>query len=105
MPKLAVALFIGVIAGLIDVIPMALGRADRYAMASAFTHWVAVGVLVSYVQAPVPHWLKGLLVSVLSTIPVLVAMMKDKPKSVVPILGMSIVLGALVGVVSGRFAK
>jgi len=105
MPKLAIALFIGVIAGVIDVIPMALGRADRYAMAAAFTHWVAVGVLVSYVQAPVPHWLKGILVSVLSTIPVLVMMMKDKPKSIVPILGMSIALGALVGVVSGRFAK
>ncbi len=44
MHGLFIALFIGIVAGLIDVIPMILQKMDKLANLSAFTHWV---VLVS----------------------------------------------------------
>ena len=103
--KLLIALGIGAAAGLVDVAPMVMRRVDRFSMASAFLHWLVVGVMVTYVRADVPAWLKGLLVSVALALPVIVGRLGQHPESAGGILLMSVVLGVLVGVVAARFAR
>jgi hypothetical protein len=103
--KLLIALGIGAAAGLVDTVPMVMRRVDPFSIASAFLHWVVVGVIVAYVQADIPPRLKGLLVSVALALPVIVGRLGQHPESAGGILLMSVVLGAIVGILVARFAR
>jgi hypothetical protein len=105
MSKLAITLLIGITAAAIDVLPMVLRKGEWTTIASAFTHWVVTTVLISYAVMPLAPWVKGALIGALSAAPVLIAYSQSKPSSVLPILGISIVLGAAVGFMTARFAS
>jgi hypothetical protein len=107
--KLAITLLIGLAAATIDVLPMVLRRggtnpAEWTTIASAFTHWVVTTILISYAVMPLAPWLKGALIGTLSAAPVLITYSQTKPASVLPILGISVVLGAAVGFMTARLA-
>jgi hypothetical protein len=109
MSKLAITLLIGLAAATIDVLPMVLRRdganpAEWTIIASAFTHWVVTTIFISYAVMPLTPWLKGALIGALSAAPVLITYSQTKPASVLPILGISVVLGAAVGFMTARFA-
>lgn len=104
MQKLYAAIAIGFLAGVIDVIPMLIQKLDKASCASAFVHWLVLGVIISYVSAPIPDWAKGCAIGLFSSLAVIILVAQSDPKSVVPILVMSALLGAGVGVLSGRFA-
>ncbi len=104
MNKLLIALGIGVVIALIDTTPMLLRKADPYTIATAFVHWVGVTVLVAYTVMPLPAWAKGLVVALISSLPLLIVMLKGHPSSVLPILGMTVVLGAATGFATARWA-
>jgi hydrogenase/urease accessory protein HupE len=103
MTKLLISLLIGVIAGIIDIIPMIIQKLDRFAIISAFVHWVVLGVLIAYLDFSMPPWLKGVIVAELSALPILVLVWKDDPKSIIPIVIMSAILGILVGLSTTKF--
>ena len=105
MSKLLIALLIGIIAGAIDVAPMIIQKLDKYANISAFFHWVALGIIISYVQMPIPAYLKGIAVSLLAVLPILVIVSKEDKKAIIPILLMSVILGAGVGITTSKFAN
>lgn len=105
MRKISVSILIGIIAGIIDVIPMLMQGLDIYACLSAFTHWVLMGVLISYVKFVLPAWLKGLIIAVCSAIPIMIIVAKEDPISIIPILSMSVILGALVGLATDKFTS
>ena len=104
MRKLFSAIAIGVFAGVIDVIPMLVQKLDTTSCLSAFVHWVVLGVLISYVRAPLPNWAKGGAIGFFSALSIVILIAQSDPKSVLPILMTSIVLGGVVGVLSGKFA-
>lgn len=103
--KLWISVGIGALAGLIDVTPMLMRHAERPVVLSAFVHWVVVGVLTAYVQLPAPAWLTGILVAVLTALPVMAQRAGENPQSALGILAMSIVLGAAIGVATARFVR
>ncbi len=105
MTKLFISLGIGALAGILDIIPMVLQKLDRFSNLSAFVHWLVLGVIISYIQLPLSPWLKGLVIAELSSLPIVILVMKNDIKSVVPILVMSAILGIAVGVASNRFAS
>lgn len=105
MSKLSISLIIGIIAGIIDVTPMIIQKLDKYACLSAFVHWVILGIVISYIEMPVAPWLKGIIIAVLSALPIVILVSKEDPKSIVPILAMSIILGAGVGISTAKFAN
>lgn len=105
MTKLIISLFIGFVAGVIDVIPMLIQKLDTYACLSAFVHWIVLGVLISYVDFSMPNWLKGLIVAEMSILPIIIIVLKDDPKSVLPIIIMSAILGVFVGITTGKFTN
>lgn len=103
MLKLLISLSIGVIAGIIDVIPMIMRKLDKYANWSAFAHWVVLGLFITYIELPLEPWLKGFVVAELGIIPVLIIVAKEDKKSIIPITTMSAILGILVGIASAKF--
>jgi hypothetical protein len=104
MSKLLISLAIGIAAGILDAAPMLIRKMDKTTCLSAFVHWVALGVIISYVQMPVAPWLKGLIVAELATLSVLALVFKSEPKSIFPIVMTTAVLGMAVGVATAKFA-
>jgi hypothetical protein len=104
MSRLLISVLIGAVAGVIDVGPMIAQKLSKHACLSAFVHWVLLGVLISYVRLPLPAWLNGVVIAVLACLPVAILVSEREPKSTIPILSMSVVLGAAVGVATSRFA-
>ncbi|MFC2151627.1 hypothetical protein ACFLSE_03795 [Bacteroidota bacterium] len=103
MNDIFIAIIIGIIAGIIDVIPMLIQKLNKYASLSAFMHWVVLGLIIPFVAWNIDPWLKGLIIGELSAIPVIIMVMQNDKKSVLPILLMSAVLGIGVAVVGARF--
>jgi hypothetical protein len=97
MNDIFIALAIGVAAGIIDVIPMLIQRMDKMANLSAFAHWVVLGLIIPFVSWEIAPWLKGLIIAEISAIPVLLMIVKDDKKVIIPVSAMSAILGAGVG--------
>ena len=103
MSKLIISIIIGIIAGIIDVIPMIIQKLDKHTNWSAFIHWVVMGIIISYIQIPLSPWLKGLAIAELSALPVVIIVPKEDKKAIIPILVMSAILGILVGITTAKF--
>ncbi len=99
------ALIIGIMAGIIDAVPMIIQGLDWYATASAFIHWTVLGLVIPFVKWNMPAWLKGLLIGELATLPIMVIVFKSEPFSVLPIVSFSAVLGILVGIAGAKMIK
>ncbi len=97
MNSFFIALTIGIIAGIIDVLPMIMQKMDKTANLSAFTHWVVLGLIIPFVSWDMAPWLKGLIIAELSAIPILFLVAKEDKNAILPILIMSALLGAGVG--------
>lgn len=105
MNKLLLSLIIGVIAGIIDIIPMFLQKLDKYSIMSAFIQWVIVTFVITHIQFGIEGWLKGLIVAVLMALPIVILVAKTDLKSAIPILIMCIILGSIVGIISNKLIK
>ncbi len=98
MKNILIALIIGVVAGLIDVTPMIIRKLDKTACWSAFTHWVALGLIIPFVHWDMQPWLKGLIIGELTAIPIMIIVSKIDKKSLIPISIFSAILGIGVAV-------
>jgi hypothetical protein len=105
MRKLVISLIIGIIAGIIDLVPMLLMELDWRACTSAFIQWVVLGIFINYIDFKIMSWLKGLIVAEMASIPILFIVSNDGINSILPIIIMSAILGSLVGYTGMRFAK
>ncbi len=91
------ALMIGIVAGIVDVLPMVWQKMPWRANVSAFAHWVALGVVIPYVDWGIASWLKGAIVALLFAVPILLIVTDTDSKAIIPITVMSLLLGAGVG--------
>jgi hypothetical protein len=105
MKKLLMSLIIGLIAGIFDVVPMIIQKLDIYADFSAFSQWIILGIIISYIEIGLKGALKGLLIAEMSVIPILIIVSEKGLFSIVPIILLTAVLGLLVGFFSEKFAK
>jgi hypothetical protein len=99
------ALAIGVIAGILDVVPMILQGINKYACISAFIQWTILGIIIPYVRWNLTSWLKGLFIAELALLPVLVLIFEKEPCTLIPIVIITAVLGSLLGFTSGKYIK
>ncbi len=96
-------LLIGILAGIIDVMPMIKMKVDKYSCMSAFLYYVIVPFFVFGINwFKDLWWLRGGVVAILMAIPVIILVSKEDKKSPVVMIIMSIVLGSIIGVV-GHF--
>ncbi|MDD5750448.1 MAG: hypothetical protein PHU56_02250 [Candidatus Pacebacteria bacterium] len=105
MRKFLISVFIGILAGVVDVIPMIIQGLDWYSNISAFIFWIVTGVVIAYISLPIKAWLKGLMVAVISALPIMILVFAADAKSVIPMIIMSAVLGSLVGLTTSRYAR
>ena len=98
MNRILLGVLIGLVFGILDVlvmIPITFPSKDdkRVAMTGAFFDRFAAGVLIGATVLPVAPWLQGVIVSLLVSIPSAII-----ARNYVPILSISIIGGAIIGV-------
>lgn len=103
MNKLLKGILFGTAAAVIDVTPMLGMGLGWHECASAFLHWVGLGVIIAYLRMPLPGWLAGAVAGLLTGIPVVLLVLKTNPSSVMPISMSSLLLGAGLGFMTQKY--
>jgi hypothetical protein len=103
MEKALIAIGIGIIAGVIDVIPMIIQKLDKQAIWSALIHWMVLGLIIPFVSWNMDPWLKGLIIGEISAIPILIIVVKEDKKAMIPILTFSAILGMGIAIAGAKF--
>lgn len=97
MRKIKIGIIFGIIAGIIDVIPMIIQKLTWDANLSAFFMWIVVGFLISIVDLKINSILKGVLIAFIVLLPTAVLIGWKEPISLIPISIMTTILGGLLG--------
>lgn len=105
MNKIVAGLVLGLVAGIIDVIPMILQKLTWNANLSALTMWIIAGFLISTSELKLNSILKGILISFLVLTPNAIIIGWYKPTNLIPISIMTLVLGALLGFTIDKIGK
>lgn len=103
MHNLFIAILIGIVAGAIDALPMVIQKMDKMASLSAFAHYFVLGIIIPFVQWDIAGWLTGLIVALLSAIPVMTMVLPKEKKAFYPMLMSAIFLGAGIGWIGEMF--
>lgn len=105
MKRFATGALIGLVAGVIDVVPMIAQGLPWSANASAFTMWIVVGALVGVSDLKLPAAVHGLVVSFLVLAPCAILIGAAEPVSLIPISVMTLLLGSGVGFAVRRLIR
>jgi hypothetical protein len=100
--KITRGIILGAVAGVIDVIPMALQNLTWDANISAFALWVVSGFMIATSSLNLKGYAKGVLISFLVLIPSLILIAWKDQASAVPIGVMTLILGSLLGHMIGK---
>lgn len=103
MNPFLIALIIGLSAGIIDAVPMIIQKLDKRATLSAFIHYFALGLIIPFVDWSMQPWLKGVIISVLSSIPIMIIVYPKDKKAIIPMILFSLILGAGIGIAGAKF--
>lgn len=103
MNDLLIAIIIGLVAGLIDVTPMIIMKLEKAANISAFVHYFVLGLIIPFVEWEMAPWLKGAIISFLSSIPVMIIVYPKDKKAIIPMIIFSLILGAGIGIAGAKF--
>ena len=97
MKKTKIGILLGVVAGIIDVIPMIMQKLTWDANISAFTMWIVVGFLIATIDLKINSIIKGILTAFLVLLPTAILIGWKEPVSLIPITIMTTILGGLLG--------
>jgi hypothetical protein len=105
MNTLLLSVIIGIVAGIVDIVPMVIQKLDKRATISAFLQYFFVSIIIVNIDLPyVAWWLQGGLISVALALPVVVLVSAQDKKAVPIILSMAAILGTLIGI-AGHYSK
>jgi len=96
---------LGIIAGLIDLVPMIIQDLPWNANLSAFSMWVIIGFLVSVTELKINEILKSILIAFLVLFPNLFIIGIQNPISIFPIAIMTLLLSSILGFVFWKITK
>lgn len=103
MQTLFVSILIGIVAGIIDIVPMIIQKLDKRATISAFLHYFFVSIVIVNISLPgVVWWLQGSIISLALALPIIIIVSENDKKAVPIIASMAVILGALIGI-AGHF--
>ncbi len=103
MNQYLIAIIIGLVAGLIDVIPMIIMKLEKTATLSAFVHYFALGLIIPFVGWGIAPWLKGVIISVISALPIMIIVYPTDKKAIIPMMIFSLIIGAGIGIAGAKF--
>ena len=105
MKEIVIGILLGIVAGIIDVIPMVLKKLTWDANISAFTMWLVVGFFIATIDFNINPIIKGIFIALLVLLPNAVLIGWKEPKSLIPIIVMTIILGGLLGFLIPRLSN
>jgi len=105
MKKIKIGILLGIIAGIIDMIPMIIQKLTWDANISAVTMWIVVGFFISTIDLKINSIIKGILISFLVLLPSAILIGWSEPFSLIPIAIITTILGGLLGFSIHRFSK
>jgi hypothetical protein len=105
MKNIKIGILFGILAGVIDVVPMIIQKLSWDANLSAFIFWVVSGFIVSISNLNLKGALKGLVLSLALLAPLAIIIGWSKPLSLIPILTMNIILGLFLGYFIDKYTK
>ena len=97
------AIIIGLVAGLIDIAPMIFMKLEMGTNISTFVHYFALGLIVPFVSWEITPWLKRMIISIISAIPVMIIVYPQDRKAIIPMHAFSWILGAGIGFAGTKF--
>ena len=103
--RIIIGVSLGAVAGIIDVIPMVAQNLTWDANLSAFSLWVVVGFMLATSNLSLPSALKGIVIAFLCLLPSMFIIGWNEPVSLVPIVVITLILGALLGYTFHRLTK
>jgi hypothetical protein len=103
--NISIGLLLGVVAGILDVIPMVLQGLTWDANLSAFSLWVVSGFMLATSNLKLNAVLKGIVIAFLCLLPSVFIIGWHDPISLLPIGGMTLILGALLGFSYGKLSN
>ena len=95
--KIYKGLFWGLIAGVIDIIPMIFQKLPWNANLSAFSHWIIIGFIISTSTLRIKSIFKGLFIAILLFVPIAFIVGYQEPISLIPMSIMTLILGSFLG--------
>ena len=105
MNKIKAGLIFGMIAGVLDVIPMILMKLPLDADISAFILCVIGGFLIATSDLKLHSVLKGIVIFFLLAFPIMIIVGMGSPQELIPMIVSNLLLGAFLGYFIGRFGK
>jgi len=73
MDKLSLSVLLGLIIGIIDIVPMIIKRIPTYSTVSSFIHFFVATIVIINIEIPqLPWWLKGGVLGFLLMLPMLI---------------------------------
>lgn len=99
MENYLIPLLIGLIAGAIDVLPMIKQKLGKHSICSAFAYHVIMPFIIFHLTIGITWWIRGGLVYLVCSIPILLLVSKDDKKSIPVIAATSVIIGTIVGVI------
>ncbi|MDZ7723603.1 MAG: hypothetical protein U5R06_12575 [candidate division KSB1 bacterium] len=103
MNDFLIAIIIGLIAGMIDIIPMIIMKLEKSASISAFVHYFALGLIIPFVDWGIEPWIKGIVIALLTAIPIMIIVFPKDKKAIIPMIIFSLILGAGIGIAGAKF--
>jgi hypothetical protein len=100
-----ISLLIGLAAAIIDIVPMIIKKLDKYAIVSAFSAWVILGIFIPRINLVSIPLLNGIIVALLFNLPTMCLIFKVEKKGVIPILIITCILGSGIGFFSNMFLR
>ncbi len=85
-------------AGILYCIPMIIQRLNRRDTFSAFIHYFTLGVIIPFVQWNINPCIKGLIIALLTSVPIMIIVYPKDNKALIPIIIFSLILGAGIGI-------
>ena len=99
------SMLIGIIAGLIDILPMFIQKMNKRSILSAFLQYFFVSIIIININLPgVIWWLQGGIIALALAIPIIIIVSEKDSKATPVIAAMSIILGTLIGL-AGHYMK
>ena len=105
MKKYKLGIFLGIVAGIIDILPMIAQKLTWDANLSAFSLWVVCGFLISSSNLKINGILKGVGISTLVLLPTAFLVGWKQPSALIPIMAMTLLLGSGLGFFIDKFSR
>jgi len=105
MRKIALGITLGLLAGIIDLVPMLIQKLTWDANLSALSLWIISGFLISTTDLKINSVLKGIIISFLVLIPSAFIIGWKEPISLLPITIITLILGGLLGYSINKLGK